>query len=236
MLTYAPVETVVLRDRTAKNDPVRIDDMSDVRDAGPPSDAGPGRSEGNDQKELVDLVARCLRHENDALTEFVCRFERAVIGLCLRMLRDRQEAEDAAQETFLRAIRNLHKWDHERPILPWLQTIAANRCRTMLGKRTRRPIVVSEVVDPGATERRMNDMVEEVDRALATLPSRWRDVVVMHYRGGLGVREIADVVGCASGTVKTWLFRARRQMAEELKGRGFESGVETDVHQPGERS
>lgn len=170
--------------------------------------------------DLPQVVARCVAGEREAVIEFVRHFESAVFAVCLRMLRDRQDAEDAAQETFLRAVRNLHRWDPARPLLPWLSTIAANRCRTALGKRSKRPKpAVSLPEQTVAAE--SDDVAEEVDRALALLPERYREVVIMHYRGGLNCAEIAEAMGCAEGTVKTWLFRARQQLADELSGRGF---------------
>lgn len=170
--------------------------------------------------DLCAVVSRCMDGDADAVRAFVMQFERAVLGLCLRMLRDHHEAEDIAQETFVRAVRNLDKWDPNRPIMPWLQTIAANRCRTALGKRQRRPRPAVSLPEQSVTIED-NETVEEVDRAIAMLPDRFRDVITLHYRGGLGCTEIAEILGCAEGTVKTWLFRARQQLADELRGRGF---------------
>lgn len=170
--------------------------------------------------DLQALVSRCVDGEAEAIVAFVRQFERAVFAVCLRMLRNRHDAEDAAQESLVRAVRNLNRWDPARPMMPWLQTIAANRCRTALGKRQRRPFLavsLPEEVEPAPE----NDLVEEVDRALELIPERYREVVIMHYRGGLNCSEIAAAVGCAEGTVKTWLFRARQQLADELRGRGF---------------
>lgn len=171
--------------------------------------------------ELQALVARCLDGDSAAIAAFVSKFERFVFGLCLRMLRQREDAEDVAQETFVRAVRNLHRWDSSRPILPWLQTIAANRCRTALSKRTRRPLHTSNLPEPAVVDSTSSEMVEEVDRALATVSDQYRDVIVLYYRGGLSVGEISEAMQVAEGTVKTWLFRARKELAEELRGRGL---------------
>ena len=64
------------------------------------------------------------------MIDLVNRFRGQVFGLCYRMLGQRQDAEDAAQETFVRVLKNLHRWDPARPFEPWLLTIAGNRCRT----------------------------------------------------------------------------------------------------------
>lgn len=174
--------------------------------------------------ELQALVSRCLGGDSAAIAAFVSKFERFVFGLCLRMLRQREDAEDAAQETFVRAVRNLHRWDSSRPILPWLQTIAANRCRTALSKRTKRPLHTPNLPEPAIVDSTSSDMVEEVDRALATISDQYRDVIVLYYRGGLSVGEISEAIQVADGTVKTWLFRARKELADELRGRGLVGG------------
>jgi len=98
-----------------------------------------------------NLVRGCLAGEDDALSAFVSRYQSAVFGLCYRMVAHRHDAEDITQEVFLRAFRNLRQWDPTRPLVPWLLTIAANRCRTWLANRTRREIpaeFTENVADP----------------------------------------------------------------------------------------
>ena len=73
------------------------------------------------------------------MADLVDRYRDQVFGLCYRMLGHRQDAEDAAQETFTRALRNLRSWDSNRDFEPWLLAIAGNRCRTALSRRMRRP-------------------------------------------------------------------------------------------------
>ena len=176
--------------------------------------------DGAPDADLNELVAQCLLGDQGALCTFVRRFERAVFGLCLRMLGDRHEAEDVAQETFLRAVRNLDRWDRDRPLLPWIQTIAANRCRTALSKRILR---AKPVGDPPelAVGPAVDDLTEEVEMAVSQLPESWQSAVRMHYQGGLNCQQIAEALDCAEGTVKTWLFRGRRQLASIFEMRGL---------------
>ena len=89
--------------------------------------------------ELKSLVRQCLTGDQRSMLALVERFQGQVFGLCYRMLGQRQDAEDAAQETFVRVLKNLHRWDPEREFQPWLLTIAGNRCRTALSARKRRP-------------------------------------------------------------------------------------------------
>jgi RNA polymerase sigma-70 factor (ECF subfamily) len=90
-------------------------------------------------EDVRNLVARCLNGEAAAVVELIDHFRGQVFGLCYRMLGHRQDAEDVMQESFVRAIRSLDRWDPAREFRPWLLAIAGNRCRTMLSTRMRRP-------------------------------------------------------------------------------------------------
>ena len=92
--------------------------------------------------EFRQLVARCIRGEQAAMIALVERFRGQVFGLCFRMLAQRQDAEDAAQETFVRVLKNLHRWDQQRDFEPWLLAIAGNRCRTALAARLSAMVMV----------------------------------------------------------------------------------------------
>src|SRR2546430_8045158 len=89
--------------------------------------------------DLHTLVRHCLAGDHAAMLALVERFRGQVFGLCYRMLGQRQDAEDVAQETFVRVLNNLHRWDAARDFEPWLFAIAGNRCRTALSTRKRRP-------------------------------------------------------------------------------------------------
>jgi RNA polymerase sigma-70 factor (ECF subfamily) len=151
------------------------------------------------------------------------RFHGVVFGLCFRMMRHRQDAEDVVQETFVRALGGIVGFDSDRPLRPWLLGIAANRCRTALGRRTRRPVLAEsaeECVDhrPGLAD--PDDLAGELERALARLRPEYRMVFVLFHEQGLPYEEIATVIGRPVGTIKTWLHRARAELADDLSRRG----------------
>jgi len=156
--------------------------------------------------------------------QFVERFEGMIFGLCLRMLGRRHDAEDVAQEVFLRAFRNLYRWDRQRPLRPWLLTIAANRCRTHLEERGRRPTPTDFQVDwlTDRPPRDDHDNAEEIQQALATLRMKYQQCFVLFYQQELSVQEVAEVLDCPEGTIKTWLHRARKELAEYLRKRGID--------------
>ena len=171
-----------------------------------------------------DLV-RALR-DGDPLApgELIERFHGVVFGLCFRMMRHRHDAEDVAQEAMVRALRGIAGFDGSRPLRPWLLGIAANRCRTALGRRSRRPVTVEAVVDevdhrPGLAD--PDDLAGELDRALGRLRPDYRLVFVLYHEQGLPYDEIGLAIGRPVGTVKTWLHRARSELADDLARRGL---------------
>ena len=150
------------------------------------------------------------------------QFQGVVFGLCLRMMAHRQDAEDVAQETFLRALRAIHRFDRDRPLRPWLLGIAANRCRTSLSKRSRRPAQCQDeiqVVDTRGGLDDPDDLRGEVDRALALLRPEYRTVFALYHEQGLAYEEIGLALDRPVGTIKTWLHRARGEMADYLSRR-----------------
>jgi len=153
------------------------------------------------------------------------RFQGVVFGLCYRMMNHQQDAEDVTQETFVRALRSMARFDASRPIRPWLLEIAANRCRTALARRSRRPSLASsdlvgDRADPRPPIADPDDLAGELELALGSLRPEYRLVFVLFHEQNLMYEEIAQAVSRPVGTVKTWLHRARAQLAESLSRRG----------------
>jgi len=173
--------------------------------------------------DVRELVARCLEGDELAMAALVERYRGDVFGLCLRMLTHREDAEDATQETFVRVLRHLARWDNQRDFRPWLLAIAGNRCRTMLAQRSQRPQptdLVEEVPD-GAPDRQVaRNLIEEVELALAGLREEYRQAFLLFHEQQLSYIEIAEAMSCPVGTAKTWVHRARREMAGRLERRG----------------
>jgi RNA polymerase sigma-70 factor (ECF subfamily) len=171
------------------------------------------------------LVERCLAGDESASRRFVQRFEGLVYGLCLRMLGRREDAEDAAQDVFLRTFRSLHRWDAGRPLTPWLVAIAANRCRTALDRRSRQPVAAVVPEQAEAARAAPAELAEELVLALGQLRPDYRACFELFYREELSVAEVGERLGVPQGTVKTWLHRARRELVEHLERRGVSPGV-----------
>jgi RNA polymerase sigma-70 factor (ECF subfamily) len=170
-----------------------------------------------------ELVTRCLEGNADACREFVRRFQRMIFSLCFRMLGSYQDAEDAAQESLVRALRGLGGWDRTRSLKPWLLAIAANRCRTALMKRSKQPLATDFAREPEQIDSAEDRVAwsEELELALAHLKPEYRECFLLFHQHDLNCNEVGQVMGCPEGTVKTWLHRARRQLADFLRRRGI---------------
>ncbi len=173
--------------------------------------------------EDLALVQSCLEGDERSLRALVQRFQGLVFGLCLRMLRQREDAEDVTQEVFLRIVRSLNRWDPNRPLKPWIVQITLNRCRTHLARRAKRPVQATEaMLQSLTTETHVASKLIgwEMERALKELREEHRECFVLFYREQLSCQEIADKLGCPVGTVKIRLHRARKELAEILRRRG----------------
>jgi RNA polymerase sigma-70 factor (ECF subfamily) len=176
------------------------------------------RSEGD----LQSLVRQCLAGNQSAMLALVEQFRGRVFGLCYRMLGQREDAEDAAQETFVRVLKNLHRWDPGRDFMPWLMAIAGNRCRTALATRRRRPVhepTVEFVADDAPDRRPADHLAEEVHLALAELRTEYRQAFLLFHDQELSYAQIAESMDVPLGTIKTWVHRARRELIQHLRRR-----------------
>jgi RNA polymerase sigma factor (sigma-70 family) len=177
------------------------------------------------------IVRRCLSGDAAATRELVERFQSDVIGLCTRLLGHRHDAEDVAQDVFLRIFRSLRTWDSSRPLKPWVLSITVNRCRTAIGKRAKGPELADYLHE--TPDHRPDDdsteMAHEIRAAVDALRVDYREVFVLFHERGQAYEEIAEAIERPVGTVKTWLHRARVEVLERLRTRGLVPADETKV-------
>jgi RNA polymerase sigma-70 factor (ECF subfamily) len=168
------------------------------------------------------LVQAALGGNQAAFGELVTRYQTAVYNMAYRMLGDPTEAEDAAQEVFVRAWNQLHTFQQDRRFSTWLLSIASHYSIDLL--RRRKPqaplddvalFVQSDDPEPEelAIKAEQSDMVRQL---LNTLPDKYRSVTVLRYYNDLSYDEIAKATGLTESAVKTQLHRARKMLAEEI--------------------
>lgn len=174
------------------------------------------------------IVEQARRGDTDAFAQIVRHYQAPVYNLAFRMLGDAAEAEDAAQETFLRAYAQLKSYDRDNKFATWLLSIGAHYCIDRLRRRRFLWLTLDEgslrdtlsTPDPGPEETALtHEREQEVQALLKKLSPSSRAVVVLKYWHDLDVNTIAQITGDTAGSVKVKLFRARQQLAREMKQR-----------------
>ncbi|MGI8858464.1 MAG: sigma-70 family RNA polymerase sigma factor [Thermomicrobiales bacterium] len=179
-----------------------------------------------DSNEL-QLIERAVAGDERAFADLVTRYQTAVYNLAYRMLGDAGEAEDAAQEVFLRIYRRLATYDAEHRFSTWVLSIASHYCIDLL--RRKRPWLVplenisnwmrARTRGPEATALAIEQQ-DTVRSLLAKLPEHYRLVLLLRYWHDLGYEEIAQVVDLPVSTIKARLHRARNALAALVNGDG----------------
>ncbi len=181
----------------------------------------------------AELVGRVLSGSDTAARELVRRFERPVFNLIARMVRDSAFAEDLAQETFVKAFSHLSSYDPRYKFINWILRIAHNTTIDYL--RQPRPVMASLDDEEGeiardrsksttetpfaATERQ--ELRAALDAAIGRLRPEYREVVVLRYQEEFSYEEISETLNLPLGTVKSYLHRAREEMARAVREAGW---------------
>lgn len=178
---------------------------------------------GSNQAVDAQLLEACRRGDPRGFEELVRRTERQVFTLALRITGDRAEAEDVAQDAYLRVFRSLGGFREDARFETWLYRVVVNAAMTHLKKRGRFGSLLrdpEEVPEQVAAERAEGSAIDrdEVRRALEALPQGMRTAVVLKDMYGLSCREIGEELGLSEGAVKVRLHRARKRMKELIHG------------------
>jgi RNA polymerase sigma-70 factor (ECF subfamily) len=171
-----------------------------------------------------DLLRSARGGDRAAFARIVDLHKKSVYATAARLVGP-ADAFDVSQEAFLRAFQRLASFDASRPLRPWLLTIARNLCIDELRRRGR--LEPASVVDVGGTHSEslserdgaieVREQTERVVQALADLPERQREALLLFHQDQLSYREIAEVIGVPIGTVMTWIHRARQALRARLE-------------------
>lgn len=190
----------------------------------------------NDQQ----LVARVQKGDKRAFDLLVLKYQHKIVSLVSRYVHDNHEAEDVAQESFIRAYRALRDFRSESAFYTWLYRIAINTARNWLASNKRRPSAPSSYEsEDGETfdetdnltdnttpesELASRQIAQTVNKAIEDLPEDLRNAIVLREIEGMSYEDIAQSMNCPIGTVRSRIFRAREAIAEKLRPMMANSG------------
>lgn len=177
--------------------------------------------------EEATLVARSQDGDVEAFEELLRRYDRPLLRLCTRMLRDPGEAEDVVQDTFLTVWRRLSTLESTDQFRTWLYRTASNRCLDTIRRRERRPAQATDPGSLGSVENRGPSLEDSAERGaavrhlehvLSTLPAEQRMVWLLHEVEGETYATIAAMMGTTDGSVRGRLHRARTAIVRGMEG------------------
>ena len=178
------------------------------------------------------LVARVQKGDQRAFDMLVLKYQHKIFGLISRYVHDADEVQDVAQEAFIKAYRALPKFRGESAFYTWLYRIAINTAKNHLVSRSRRPpgsdveIEDAEYYEGGGALRDIEtpesalfgaELKAVVERAISELPDDLRTALTLREFDGLSYEDIAEVMDCPVGTVRSRIFRAREAIDKQVK-------------------
>jgi RNA polymerase sigma-70 factor (ECF subfamily) len=188
--------------------------------------------------ELTDqeVIARALEGREAAYRELIGRYERPVFSLIYRLVRDRERAEDLAQDTFIKVLNHLERYDPTYKFSSWIFKIAHNTALDHL--RRKNPVTLSldgsphartaaeveaTTLTPASGDENpeeytaSKELGAEIERAIGLLRPEYRTAIVLCHVEGRPYEEIAQIMDVPLGTVKTFIHRARKELMKELE-------------------
>lgn len=181
----------------------------------------------------AELVARVQQGDKRAFDLLVLKYQRKIMRLLSRMLRDPGDVEDVAQEAFIKAYRALPQFRGDSAFYTWLYRIAINTARNWQAANARRPSApyvietedgetfsqIDNLTDISTPESLMasRQIVETVNSAIGTLPEELRTAIILREIEGMSYEDIAQTMQCPIGTVRSRIFRAREAIAAQLR-------------------
>jgi RNA polymerase sigma-70 factor (ECF subfamily) len=188
------------------------------------------------KREDTQLIERCLRGEEKAFEELLNKYKAAVYSICYRMVRNHSDAEDLAQEAFVRTFSVLDRYDPSYPFSSWMFRITSNLCIDFLRKGKGGMVSLDKPVESGDSEMprqvpsqgaqpdrevESKEMMAALEEAIGTLPEHYRIIVLLRHQEQLTYEEIADNLGIPLGTVKARIHRARAFIKDFFQSRGL---------------
>lgn len=188
------------------------------------------------KEEDLQLIARAERGDETAFRALLNKYERPVFHICLRMVRNREEAEDLAQEAFMKTFSMLERYNPAFAFSNWLFKITSNLCIDWMRKRRIATLPMDEPVKStqGEYERQYKSPTDDPERvlmkgqkmdmlseAIDDLPPHYRIMILLRHHEDLSYEEIAETLEVPLGTVKARIHRAREMLKNRLATKDF---------------
>ncbi len=162
-------------------------------------------------------IAAVLSGDRQAYTRIVQKYQRPIYAALRRLVRQHEDADDLAQECFVRAYQHLHEFDLNRSFYPWLYRIGINLAISFMRKRKRHSAVDSLEVFPTAegnpeTHAQALEFYHALEEAIARLPAEQRAILLLRTREDMSYQEMSETLGIEIGTVMSRLARAREKL------------------------
>ena len=182
------------------------------------------------------LVERCLKGEERAFEELLNKYKNSVYSICYRMVRNQTDAEDLAQDVFIRTFSVLDRYDPSYPFSSWLFRITSNLCIDFLRKAKGGMVSLDQPIEgsEGTIQRQLpadvvkpdremenKEMMAALEEAISTLPEHYRIIVILRHQEQMSYEEIADDLGIPLGTVKARIHRARNLIKDYFRKSGL---------------
>lgn len=170
-----------------------------------------------------EVIAAIRSGDKEAYREIVEKYMQRAYYIALGLVRDPDAAMDISQMAFIKAYKNLKRFDLERPFFPWFYRILRNLSLDYIKRARRVNEIPLEDVQILSDESEDRDMKEALWKAIEDLPTEQREIIVLRYFEGLSYREIAETMGKPIGTVMSSLYYSKRKLKSTLgKFLGFE--------------
>lgn len=167
----------------------------------------------------IHLIEAAIGGGIESFGELCRRYYAAMVAIAYAVLNDHQLAEDAAQESFARALVNLRNLKNKNRFAPWLAAICRNVAKDMVAARARR--INAEGLLQATRKNNDNENVQAIRRAIEQLPALMKELMVLRYYNSLSYEQIGSVLGISRAAINGRILRAKRKMAKYLKNNGF---------------
>ncbi len=170
-----------------------------------------------------EIVEKILKGQGELYEEIITRYKNGVYSLCMRMIRNNEDAKDLSQEAFIKAYQNLDKYNPDYKFSTWIFRVASNLCIDYLRKNKTKTLPYDDKLTMSHDMASAEDMYihsdnkKQIEKAIKDLPEEYRVLILLYHKEGLSYEEMGEVLKLPMSKVKNRLYRARNRLKDSLK-------------------